>query len=349
MSPREFLHTSVSKIPKWLLVVLSLLGFYYFSHGFSVGPGTAIGYAEEIIHQVGPLQAGRIKELRVSLGQQVKAGEIVALMDARPLELQRATLLAELARLQADLVAEEDLQASLLQRGQIQAVRAYSDVQRMRAEMREYEKQLSRLKKLQKQKLVRADEVENAQRQKSSLSANLSSRPSGNLRDQELMGLRPRPKSDQERRLQDRLGPFRSAIAVKEAELSQLQHSLSELILRAPVDGIVGPILQRQGDVIAAATPILQIITGRPDYLLAFVPERQIARYPKNGLVELRKPGLVGKVWFARIVELGPQVEEVPLRSRPTHNVPSFGRRIVLKLETAHELIPGESFRVNPR
>jgi len=348
LNPKGLLHTLIGKIPKWLLVLLALAGFYYFSHGFTVSTGTTLGYVEEIVHQVGPLQAGRVKEIVVALGQPVKTGDVLVRMDSRPLDLQKAKVLAELAQLRAQVLAEEDLHASLLMRGQIQAVRAYASVQSMRAELRETNKQLKRLQSLKSRQLVRADEVEVAQKQKSSLSADLGSRPSGNVRDQELMGLRPRPKEDQDRRLHDRLEPYRIAIGVKEAELAQLEFQLSELVLKSPVDGIVGPLLQRQGDVIGAGTPVLQIITHRPGFLVAFVPERQIQRFTKGQKVALRRPRLVSQTLYARVLDLGPQVEEMPVRSRPTPGVPAWGRRVILKLETTQELVPGESFRVTP-
>ena len=34
----------------------------------TLGPGTTVGYVEERLHSVGPVQAGRLKEVRVVLG-----------------------------------------------------------------------------------------------------------------------------------------------------------------------------------------------------------------------------------------------------------------------------------------
>ncbi|HNN51038.1 MAG TPA: biotin/lipoyl-binding protein [Pseudomonadota bacterium] len=349
MSLKESIRNLIGRIPKWLLIALALAGFWYLSHGFTVGPGTTIGYAEEVIHQIAPLQTARLREVTVVLGQKVKAGDVLARLDDKNLQLKRTRVVAELDQVKANLVAEQDVQASFLMRGQIQAVRAYADVQRMRAELREYSGQLKRLNTLKRDQLVRAAEVEAAQRQKKSLSADLSSRPLGTVRDQELMGLRPRPKTDQDRRLEERLGPFRNAVSVKEAELAELDQQLADLVLKSPVDGTVGTIVLRPGDVVGAGTPILTVVTTRPGHVVAYVPERQVTNFPLGRAIVLRKTGVVVTPHYGTVVELGPLIEEVPIRSRPTPSVPAWGRRIVVKVDKPMELLPGEAFRVTPR
>ena len=347
MNLKDIISAGFSRIPAWLLIALAAAGFWFLSRGMTLGPGTTVGYAEELIHTVGPLQAGRLKELRVMLGQSVKAGDVLAQLDPRPLLLRQNRLKAELEQAKAQLIAEQDLQNAQLQRGQIQAVRAHADVQKMRAELREYDQQVKRMQKLKSKQLIRATDVEEAQRQQRALSADLSARPKGSQRELELAGLRPRPKSDQERRLDERLSPFRVAIAVREAELAELELAISELTLRAPVDGVVGTILQRPGDTLGAGTPVLTIVTTRPGYIVAFVPERQVSHYPKGQPVELRKIGVVLKVLKAQVIELAPMVEEVPVRARPSPTVPMWGRRIVIKVDGTTPLLPGEAFRVS--
>ncbi len=349
MSLKESIHSALSRVPKGLLIALALAGFWYLSHGLTVGPGTTMGYAEEVIHQIAPLQTARLREVTVKLGQRIKAGDILARLDDKVLQLHRTRVVAELEQAKANLVAEQDVQASMLMRGQIQAVRAYADVQRMRAELREYDTQLKRLNTLKSNQLVRAADVEAARRQKRSLAADLSSRPLGTVRDQELMGLRPRPKTDQDRRLEERIGPFRSLVTVKEAELAELDQQLSDLVLKAPVDGTVGTILMRTGDVVGAGMPILTVVTTRPGHVVAYVPERVVANFLQGRSVELRKTGLVVTPQFGQVVELGPLVEEVPIRSRPSPAVPAWGRRVVVKIDKPIDLLPGEAFRVVPR
>jgi len=336
-------------VPAWVLVGLALAGFWMLTRGMTLGPGTTMAYAEELVHTVGPLQAGRLKEVRVVLGQAVKAGEVLAQLDTKPLELHRDRVKTELLHAKAQLAAETDLQEAMLQRGQIQAVRAHASVQRLRAELSAYDQQVKRLKNLKSKQLIRANDIEEAQRQQRSISADLSARPKGSARDMELLGLRPRPKDEQLRRLEERLHPFRAAIAVQEAALAELDYAIDQLTLRSPIDGLVGAILQRAGDSLGAGTPVLTIVTTRPGHLVAFVPERQMKAFQLGGAVELRKIGLVQIPLKGHVAQQAPMVEEVPIRVRPTPTVPLWGRRIVIKLDEPTPLLPGEAFRVYSR
>lgn len=349
MSLKDSIRSLIGRIPAWLLVAMAGAGFWVLSRGMTLGPGTAVGYVEEQVYSVSPLQAGRIKELRISLGQAVKAGDILVQLDTRQLDLRKQKVQAELQQAKAQLLAEQDLQAAQLARGQLQAVRANADVQRMRAELREVDQSVKRLSNLTTQRLVRADEVEAARKQQKALAAELSARPHASNKDMEQMGLRPRPLSEQQRRLEQRLGPQQVAIAVHEAELAQIDYEISELTLRAPVDGLVGVILHRVGDVVSAGMPVITLVTSRPGHIVTYVPERQIRNYPPGAVVSLRKIGVAVAAMRAHVVELAPMVEEVPVRARPTPSVPMWGRRIVVKLDDPVPLLPGDAFRVSTR
>ena len=339
----------LGKIPAWLPVLLALGGFWYLSRGMLLGGGNLTAYAEEQHHNVGPLQSGWLKSVSVQLGQEVKAGDVIAQLESKPLELQRERLQAELAQAKAMLLAQEDTQSSQLQRSQLQAVRAHAVEERSRAELRELNQQLKRLNALKAQQLVRASDVEAAQRRQRAMAAELAARPAGTPRELELMGLRPRPLTDQNDRLEERLGPYRAAVTVSESALREIEYAIAELTLRAPVDGTVGAILQRAGDVLTAGAPVVTLVTARPGTLVAYAQERQMGTLVPGSTVNLRRPGLFTPLLRGRVIELAPLIEEFPLRARPSPAAPMWGRRIVIQLEKPMPLIPGETFRVGTR
>lgn len=347
MSPNERIRTLIGKLPAGVLVVAALGGFWVLTGGMTRGPGTITGYAEERVHSVGSLQAGRIQAVSVQLGQAVRAGEVVALLDTRPLELQREQLRAELAQAQAELVAGQDIQSALLQRGQLQAVRVHAVEERERAELRELDQQVKRLEKLGAAHLIRASEVEEARRRQRAVAADLEARLVGSARELEQMGLRPRAQADQAERLQQRIAPLQAALRVKEAALHQIELALAEMTLRAPVDGTIGAILQQPGDVVSVGAPVLSVITMRPGYVVAFVPERRIAGITAGSAVKLRRIGILTSALSGHVAELAPMVEEVPARVRPSPTVPTWARRVVIKLDEPAQLLPGEAFRVS--
>lgn len=337
------------RLPAAIPVALALLGFWVLSRGMTAGPGAITGYAEEYVHAVGPLQAGRLLEVRVQLGQPVRAGDVVAVLDPRPLQLQRERLVAEKERAQAELRAEQDLQSAQLQRSQLQAVRSHATEERGRAELRELEQQVKRLEGLHAEHLVRASELEAVRQRQRAVAADLEARTLGTTKELEQMGLRPRGRDEQAQRLEERLAPFRAALRVHEAQLRELDHTLGELTLRAPVDGTVGAVLRRPGDVLGAGTEVLHIITMRPGHVVAFVPERKQGGLTPGAVVQLRRIGTVFGTLRGHVQELAPMIEEVPPRARPSPTVPLWARRVVIRLDEPAQLLPGEAFRVSAR
>lgn len=349
MNPRQYLRLVLRRTPAALPVLLALGGFWVLSPDLAGGRGAFTGYAEEQLHPVAPLQVGRLKSVPVQLGMPVHAGDVVAVLDARPLELQRAELLTELAQAEAQLVAAQDVQRAGLQRGQLQAVRTHAIEERSRAELRELNVQVKRLRQLSAAHLVRQSELEAALVKQQAVEADLRSRPTGTPRELQLMGLQPRPQSDQLERLEDRLAPYRAALQVKQAALHQVEYAIGEMTLRAPVDGMIDTILLWPGAMVTPATPVLNIVAMRPGRIVAFVPERQVHGVRVGGRVKVRRIGRLLGALPGRLTALAPIVEEVPPRARVSPTAPLWARRVLIELDTPVQLLPGEAFHVGLR
>lgn len=349
MNPRELLYGLRGRLPSLLLIVLAGTGFWVFSHGMTVGSGSIVGYAEDQLHTVGPLQAGRLQAVPVRLGQAVKAGEVLAQLDTRPLELRRERLRAELAQAQAVVVAEQELQDTLLQLNQLQAVSTHIDEARARAELHELDLQVKRLAWLGSRRLVRESELEDARRRQRALAADLEARPAGTARELALMGRRPRSAAEQAQRLAERLAPYRAAVVASEAALREVEFELAALTLRSPVTGMVAGILQRAGDALGAGMAVVTVVTTRPGHIVAYVPERQLRTLQPGAPVLLRRPGSFLSVLSGRVTELAPMVEELLPRARASASVPAWGRRAIIVLDIPVPLVPGEAFRVSAR
>lgn len=349
MSPNAYIKAAVSKVPPGVLVLAAVAGFWVCSHGMTAGPTSITGYGEERVHHVGALQPGRLLSVKATLGRFVQEGEVVAALDSRVLELEKARLVATLDRARAQLRAEEDMQSAALQRGQLQAVRTHAAEERSRAELHELDLQVKRMEGLASEHLIRADQLEEARRRQRTVAADLMARPTGTPRELELMGLRPRPQDDQSSRLEQRLAPYRAAVQVEEAALRQVENSLAEMTLRAPISGTVGAILQQPGDVVSVGAPIVTIITMRPGHVVAFVPERQLRSLDVGSAVRLHRHGSWAGSLRGHVAELAPMVEETPPRGWPSPSLPVWARRVVIELDEPAPILPGEVFRVSTR
>lgn len=346
MSPREVLQKVLRHTPSGLLVLAALLGFAYLTRGTSHSRGAFTAYAEAQVHMVAPMLAGRLKAVHVQLGQRVKQGDVIALMDDRAVLLQRERVTALLQQARAQLEAERDLQDASLQRGQLQAVRSRAAQERSRAELRELDKQVARLDALTQDHLVKASELEAARRRQQAVAADLEARSLGTIREEEQMGLRPRTKAEQQHRLALRLAPFEAAVRAQEAALRELDQTIAEHTLKAPVDGIVGEILHRPGDTLPAATVIVNLVRARPGHVIAYLPERHVGGVAVGQLATLRKFGQLQGTQRGKVAELAPIIDEVPPRARQAPTVPQWARRVVIVLSQETPLLPGEAFHV---
>jgi len=345
LNPKLYFRTVLRRTPILLPMLVALGGFWFLSPDL-VGRGSFLGYADEQSHPVVPLQAGRLKSVLVQLGQLVHAGDTVAVLDATLLELQRAELMAELEQARAQLVAAQDVESAGLQRGQLQAVRTHAIAERSRAQLHQLNTQVKRLRQLSTERLVRQSELEAALLMQKAEAADFKSRPTGTPRELQLMGLQPRPQSDQTTRLADRLAPYRAVLQVKQAALRQVEYTIREAVLRAPVDGIVNTILLWPGATVGPTTPVLSVIAVSPGRIVAFVPERQVSGVKVGDPVTVRRPGQFFGALPGRLIALAPIVEEVPPRGRLSPAVPRWARRVVIELSVKALLLPGEAFHV---
>lgn len=346
MSLKDAARFLLQRLPSGLLVAAALLGFVVLSRGTGAGRGTITAYAEAQVHSVAALQPGRIASVPVHLGQRVRAGDVLAVLDRRTLELQRDRLVAQFAQAQAQLEAERDVEGAALQRGQLQAVRSHAAEESARAELHELEQQLERLKPLLEQHLIRAHEIEEVRQRRETVAAELAARSLGSAREKQLLGLRPRTTAEQGQRLQQRLAPYEATVRVQQAALREVEHALTEMTLRAPVDGAVGEILHRPGDVVTAAVVVVTVVRARPGYVVAYVPERQVRGLDVGTGVVLRRLGQLGGALRGRVVEIAPLVDEVPVRARVSPTVPLWARRVAVHIDDNAALVPGEAFHV---
>ena len=145
------------------------------------------------------------------------------------------------------------------------------------------------------------------------------------------------------------MAPIREALRVKEAELAQLAFQLSALTLRAPGDGFVSVVNRRAGEVLAPAEAAVVIVAHRPGIFAIYVPERQ-SRLPKIGdPVQLSRRGILGRTGSGKVIEVSPEITELPPRLRVSPQLPLWGRRVLVDAsdsESLREVPPGEEIRV---
>src|SRR3990170_5357398 len=105
------------------LVLIGGVAVYLLARESGIGTTTTRGFAFAIPLAVSSPVAGRMTELKVSVGQHVKAGEVVAQLDARALELNYKRAEAERKLLEANVLAQTSREEDGVMRAEVWRLR----------------------------------------------------------------------------------------------------------------------------------------------------------------------------------------------------------------------------------
>jgi len=339
-TPRRIVHVG--------FMAAAVIGFVALTHGHGIGSsGTAVAYGEAMRYSVAPVELGRVAQVLVHVGQQVRAGEALAVLDGRELAAERDTARAALAQLEAKVVAqmqEDELQVT---RSELSVLKARAADRGDRAQLEEVGQRVKRLDDLLAQQMITASAAESAREKQQELAARVSTFDEARLRGQAGLSDGKAGARDHGRALELHVEPARRAVQVQEALLRQLDLRTEQLTLRAPVDGTVTVLTHRPGEVVSAGTEVVALVCGRADVLLAELPEGMADRVSVGQRVTVRPRDAFGGARSGRIIELAPEVDEMPVRARPSPAISAWGRRATVQLEAGGQVLPGQAFSVS--
>lgn len=329
-----------------LAIALAGGAFYFLQHGNAgLASGSSTGYAEVIEHAAAPLYAGRIARISVRMGQHVKVGDELAVMESQELTLKRDAARLALARANAQLAAEEVVAGAAVARAELLVLRLESTQMRNRAQLAEVAQQRARLEKLAEEQLVQMKDVEQERLKEADLAASLQVLDAAEKQRRAGMGRASGGKAAADQ-LAKRLEPLREAIRLREQDMKLAEYALEQATVRAHVEGTVTLVVRHEGEVVPAATELVRISTGRPGRIVCWVPERQIPAIQAGHDVKLRGLPFWSATFGGRVAEIAPEVEEVPVRARVSPQVPAWGRRVEIESWPPHPLVLGEAVHV---
>ncbi len=329
----------------------------------------AIGIAE--VHKVAVSSpvVGTVKHLAHDLFEPVKAGEIVATLDDSLVAAELNTVKTEITRLRAALAAEEarltaearnqehDLRAEV-RRFAWNAETAELDLldRQVAQEVDQVEYQrltviFERLEKLVKENAARQSDLDEARLEREAVATRIQN----NLRAIEAARkrraataarLKALPASPDVARIKTLLEPFRYAVEVQQARIKELTLRRQALILRASRDGVVSQVLLRPGEVAEAGTSVVILDDPSTTRVVAHIPEgsRRMDIQPGD-IVELLRRTQPIQVMEAKVIRVGPSVEEIPYQQRRKPNIREWGRPVLIAAAEL-QLCPGETLDV---
>ena len=330
----------------------------------------AIGIARvQRVEVSAPAAGGRVKSLLCELFQPVQAGDIVAVLDDASIQAElkivdteiarlRTVITAEKARLEADARTRENslqsdvrlfswnVESAALDLLDRQVVQEVDKIEYQRLTVT-YE----RLARLVAANVGSRVDLEEARLAREAVATRIAQNARAieearRRKDVAERRLRAMPTRAVVADLQSLLKPLQGAVQVQQARLEELVLRRECLVLRAPIQGVISRIAVQTGEAVAAGVPVLVIEDPRSTCVVAHVIEssRRIDIRPGDTVELLRRTSPV-QVMAARVIRVGPSVEEVPTQIRRKSDILEWGRPILIAAAGLN-LIPGETIDV---
>ncbi len=302
-----------------VLLYLAMPGLF----GKRTQQNTNDAYVSADFTLVVPRVAGFIKQVLVEDNQQVKAGQLLALIDDRDLRAAAEAADAE------TLVARAQLQNA---RATLSVIaQAQSSVVSAKAEMAFAEHELNRYKHLAG---VGAGTVQNAQQaqtridQASARLANATAVLAAERKQVEILTAQ-RDAAD---------GGLKRA----QAKLEMASYELSYTRIVAPQDGMVGERAVRVGAYVTPGSKILAVVPLAQAYVMANFQETQLTDVQPGQAVQVRVDSLGGAALNGRVESIAPATGVTFAAIKPDNATGNF-TKVVQRIPVKIVLEPGQS------
>jgi HlyD family secretion protein len=287
-------------------------------------PNEVQGYVEgEFVYVASP-QAGRLDELNVERGKQVKAGDPLFRLESEPEKAARDEAQRRLDQARASL---EDLKKG----------KRPSEIESIEAQLRQAQdaSMLSQEEFARQEKLLAAGATT-----QQSLDRARATRDQDRQR---VVQLEAELKTAQLGSRSDQIAAAEANVQALEATLAKADWALSQKRQTAPQAGLVFDTLYRPGEWVAAGRPVVTLLPPQNIKVRAFVPQTRIAALHPGDRVQVTVDGrpepLIGTISF-----ISPQAEYTPpvIYSRENRSKLVFMIEVTFKPETAAQLHPGQ-------
>lgn len=304
--------------------------------------------------------AGVLVEVRPAFLDRVHAQQVVALLDASAVEAEVEVLRAESRALAAEFEVElarlRAESASLAASGREEARRLAVDLAtaeievldrrvalettRIELSRRELERERAlRLEELGFETELSLDIIEarieelaaSAEGQRVSLSAAERDAASARARALEAPGVAEAFGAEAAI-----AGAFERRAEVLAARVALAEQGLSNCVLRAPRDGIVGSVLARSGEAVMAGQLLLEVVPESSSEVIAYLAEHE-PRRPRPGDAAKVRTG-DRRVLAGTVAVVGPSPLPKPARMQRRAALPEFGIPVLVRLDGGQSL-----------
>ena len=296
------------------LIVLSIVGlisvFYYWISTDHTKDMVLIGTVDSNQVVVSPQVQGRIQRLLVDEGTQVKAGDLIAVLDPSELEAQERAAAATIASLRSKVTETQYTERSTKGSTSSDVVNAQARLQSARAQELQAEAMLQKVESDSRRMMALAKQGVASEQESVQADANLKAQQATVQALKEQVGAAQADlnaavaRTHQATAALSTVESTRAQVANAEAQLKEAEVRLGYTKIYAPVTGTVSVRAVREGEVVNPGSPLVTIIDLGDTWVRADIPETAADHIGLGDALRVRMPGgtiASGKVFFKAV------------------------------------------------
>ncbi len=127
-----------------------------------------------------------------------------------------------------------------------------------------------------------------------------------------------------------------------EKELALLHKEKENLRIYSKLDGVIGSVCFKQGEMVSPFAPILTIYTRTPTFVKGFIHENLCNRAAVGAQIEVTSVAGTDRHAKGVVVGVGSRIVEYPARLRIRPENPVWGREVQIRISDRNEFLLGE-------
>lgn len=320
------------------LLVIPLVGLFLLLSGCSSDTLTLKGTVETVLLSHYAEINGKLIESPIQLGQTIKAGDIVAVVDDSQEKYALEQLQAGLVKKQAYLAElVNSVDSAEIRRGQNNVTLAEQSIHTLQIDLERATNDYNDAVLLYEQGGISAKALEDAEYKK-------------NMTEEEVVTATTKLDNAQQDLVliskgagQEKIAQAQADIVLTTSQIQQGQENLPKYTIRALQDGTVISKNYHQGDVIATGYNLADVAGENEKYILTYLPENYLSQVSHGQQLLIRQNGAEywGQVTY---IDLKAQYTPKEMQTSANKNKESFKLKVALPENTP--LKPGETAEV---
>lgn len=224
---------------------------------------------------------GRVVQMLVEEGQEVKKGQLLAVIDSKDLVAQKGQYIAQVESAQAQAI-QASKAASLHDKTSANNLQAASAQVKMAAtDLAMAEKNYQRYQSLYKSGAIAEKNLEDV-KQKYLAAQDVLTQAQAALRSAQAN------QTDGHQVNEANVLAAQGKKAQAQAAVSQVENLLAETQIKAPMDGLVTSLIVEQGEMVSSGMPLMTILNPTVNWVNFKVKETDLSKYKLNSQVSLQ-------------------------------------------------------------